>query len=382
MSAPTPPNPRDHALIEAGMILASELSLDAVLQRIVELAVEIADARYGALGVLTPDGRAIEEFITVGVTPEERAAIGDPPVGHGVLGLLIKEVGALRLPDIGADPRSVGFPPNHPPMRSFLGAPVVARGRVFGNIYLTEKRDAPEFTEEDEAALIVLATQAGVAVENARLYEETQRQHRELERLSVLEDRERIAKELHDGVIQSLFAVGMGLQGTAALAQDEELERRIDDAVAEIDRSIRDLRNYIFGLRPGILADRQLDQALRELGAEFEARTGVVTVVDIDDRLAAELASRAGDLVQLTREALSNVGRHAKATTCRVSLRRGEGGLAVLEIDDDGVGFDPEVSPEGMGLANLRDRVAALDGDLSIDSMDGEGTTVLITLPA
>ncbi len=146
MSAQTPPNPRDHALIEAGMILASELSLDAVLQRIVELAVEITDARYGALGVLTPDGRAIEEFITVGVTPEERAAIGDPPVGHGVLGLLIEEVGPLRLPDIGADPRSVGFPPNHPPMRSFLGAPVVARGRVFGNIYLTEKRDAPEFT--------------------------------------------------------------------------------------------------------------------------------------------------------------------------------------------------------------------------------------------
>jgi signal transduction histidine kinase len=381
MSAQTPPNPRDHALIEAGMILASELSLDAVLQRIVELAVEITDAHYGALGVLTPDGRAIEEFITVGVTLEERAAIGDPPVGHGVLGLLIEEVGPLRLPDIGADPRSVGFPPNHPPMRSFLGAPVVARGRVFGNIYLTEKRGAPEFTEEDEAALIVLATQAGVAVENARLYEETQRQHRELERLSVLEDRERIAKELHDGVIQSLFAVGMGLQGTAALAQDEEIGRRVDDAVTEIDRSIRDLRNYIFGLRPGILADRQLDQALRELGAEFEARTGVVTVVDIDDRLAAELASRAGDLVQLTREALSNVGRHAKATTCRVSLRR-EGGLAVLEVDDDGTGFDPEVSPAGMGLANMRDRIAALGGDLSIDSTGGEGTTVRLTLPA
>jgi signal transduction histidine kinase len=382
MPAHTPPNPRDHALIEAGMILASELSLDAVLQRIVELAVEITDARYGALGVLTPNGRAIEEFITVGVTPEERAAIGDPPVGHGVLGLLIDEVGPLRLPDIGADPRSVGFPPNHPPMRSFLGAPVVARGRVFGNIYLTEKRDAPEFTEEDEATLIVLATQAGVAVENARLYEETQRQHRELERLSVLDDRERIAKELHDGVIQSLFAVGMGLQGTAALALDEELSRRIDDAVAEIDRSIRDLRNYIFGLRPGILADRQLDQALRELGAEFEARSEVVTVVDIDERLAAELASRAGDLVQLTREALSNVGRHAKATTCRVSLRRGESGVAVLEVDDDGTGFDPDVSPAGMGLANMRNRVAALGGELSIDSTAGEGTSVRLTLPA
>jgi signal transduction histidine kinase len=372
---------RDRALIEAGLILSAELSLDAVLQRIVELAVEITGARYGALGVLGEDGR-ISEFITEGVTPEQRALIGDPPTGHGILGVLITERRPLRLPDIGGDPRSYGFPPNHPPMHSFLGAPVSARGVVFGNIYLTEKRGGPEFTEDDEAALVVLATQAGVAVENARLVEETRRQHRELQRLSVLEDRERIAKELHDGVIQSLFAVGMSLQGTAALARDEELGRRIDEAVTEIDRSIRDLRNYIFGLRPGILADRQLDQALRELGAGFEARAGVVTVVELDAGLASELASRAGDLVQLTREALSNVGRHAHATTCRVSLRRDAAGGAVLEIDDDGSGFDLEAAPAGMGLANLRDRAAALGGELTIRSVRGEGTVVRLTLPA
>jgi signal transduction histidine kinase len=373
---------RDHALIEAGMILASERGLDSVLQRIVELAVEITGARYGALGVLTPDRRAIEEFITVGVTADERARIGDPPVGHGVLGLLIEEARPLRIPDIGADPRSVGFPPNHPPMRSFLGAPVVARGTVFGNIYLTEKQGASEFSEDDEAALVVLASQAGVAIENARLVEETQRQHRELERLSVLDDRERIAKELHDGVIQSLFAVGMSLQGAASLAGDPELERRIGDAVAEIDRSIRDLRNYIFGLRPGILADRQLDQALRALGAEFESRSEVVTVVDVDTTVAAQLASKAGDLVQMSREALSNVGRHARATTCRVSLWGDPAsGLAILEIDDDGIGFDPDAAGDGMGLANLRERVSALGGDLSIEGAPGEGTTLRLTVP-
>ena len=379
---PTPPSRRDHILIEAGMILASELSLDAVLQRIVELAVEISDARYGALGVLTPDRRAIQEFITVGVTAEDRAAIGDPPVGHGVLGLLIEEVGPLRMPNIGADPRSVGFPPNHPPMRSFLGAPVVSRGTVFGNIYLTEKKDAPEFTSDDEATLIVLASQAGIAIENARLYEEIQRQQRELQRLSVLEDRERIAKELHDGVIQSLFAVGMGLQGAASFAKDEDLGRRIEGAVEEIDRAIRDLRNYIFGLRPGILADRQLHQALQELGTEFESRSGVVTVVDVDGQTAGALASRAGDLVQITREALSNVGRHAKAETCRVSLRRGAlEGTALLEIDDDGVGLDPEAPGTGMGLQNMQDRVASLGGDLTIESAVGAGTTVRLTIP-
>ena len=195
------------------ILAASELSLDTVLLRIVELAVDLTDARYGALGVLTLDGRLIEEFITVGITPEERAALGDPPTGHGLLGALITEARPLRIPDISADPRSVGFPPNHPPMKSLLGAPVSGRGRVFGNIYLTDKQGAETFDEEDERVLVVLATQAAIAVENARLYDESERKGRELQRLQVLEERERIAKELHDGVIQSLFAVGMSLQG-------------------------------------------------------------------------------------------------------------------------------------------------------------------------
>lgn len=371
---------RDRAelLIQAGLALTSELSLDAVLQRIVELAVDITGARYAALGVLGEDGR-IEEFITEGVTQKERAAIGDPPTGHGLLGLLI-EGRPLRIADIASDPRSVGFPPHHPPMSSLLGAPVMARGRIFGNIYLTDKQGASAFTEEDQRALEVLATQAGVAVENARLYQETQRAQSELRRLEVLDERERIAKELHDGVIQSLFAVGMSLQGAAALTPDEGMAARIEEAVEDIDRAIRDLRNYIFGLRPGILADRQLDQALRELGAEFESRTGVVTVVDVDPTVAAELSSIASDVVQLTREALSNVGRHAEADTCRVSLHRRTGG-AVLEIDDDGRGFEPGGAPTGLGLPNLAERVAALGGSFEIQSRTGEGTAVRALLP-
>ena len=208
------------------MALASELSLDAVLLRIVELAVDLTGARYGALGVLTPDGRSIEEFITVGITPEERAALGDPPTGHGLLGALIREARPLRIPDIGADPRSVGFPPNHPPMKSLLGAPITGRGKVFGNIYLTDKQGAEAFDEEDERVLVVLATQAAVAVENARLHDETERNGRELQRLQVLEERERIGKELHDGVIQSLFAVGMHLQGLATATGDDNISRK------------------------------------------------------------------------------------------------------------------------------------------------------------
>ena len=378
-SAPTDTR-RMEMLIEAGLTLSSELDLDAVLERIVELAVAITGARYGALGVLGEMQPRIERFITHGVTDEERAAIGAPPVGHGILGLLIEERRPMRIPDIGGDPRAHGFPPNHPSMHSFLGAPVVALGQVFGNIYLTEKQSALEFTDEDEAALVVLATQAGVAIENARLYEETRRAHEELARLELLEDRERIAKELHDGVIQALFAVGMGLQGTAAMAADPEIARRIENATEEVDRAIRDLRNYIFGLRPGILADRQLDQALKQLGREFQERTDVLTIVDVDGSVAAELASRASDVVQLMREALSNVGRHADATSCRVTLRRADDS-AELEIDDDGEGFDPASPSAGMGMANLRDRVASLGGELSVASVVGDGTTIRALLP-
>jgi signal transduction histidine kinase len=368
-------------LIEAGMILASELSLDAVLLRIVELAVDLTGARYGALGVLTPEGRSIEEFITVGITPEERAALGDPPTGHGLLGALITEARPLRIPDIGADPRSVGFPPSHPPMKSLLGAPITGRGKVFGNIYLTDKQGAQMFDGEDERILVVLATQAAIAVENARLYDETERKSRELQRLQVVEERERIGKELHDGVIQSLFAVGMSLQGLASSSSDANIARRLEAAVEDVDHAIRDLRNYIFGLRPGILADRQLDQALKEMASEFGTRSGVVTVVDVDSHAASALASYAADVVQLAREALSNVSRHGAATTCRIALQRGESGL-FLEIDDDGRGFDVDVTSWGMGLSNLRERVESLGGVLQVESTPGEGTTVRATFPS
>ena len=365
---------RRDELIRVGLVLASDLDLPAVLQRIIELAAEITGARYGALGVIE-EGR-LTDFITTGMSSEVRDAIGDLPVGHGILGTLIQrgtDRTPIRIADITEDPRRHGFPPHHPEMHSFLGAPIVARGEVFGDIYLTEKQGASEFTEDDEQAVLVLASQAGVAIENARLYKET-------ERLAILEDRERIAKELHDGVIQALFAVGMGLQGTALLSGDEDLAQRIEGAVGELDRVIRDLRNYIFGLRPGILADRQLGQALRHLTAEFESQTGVITVAEVDEAVASEITSHAAELIQLAREALSNVGRHAEATTCRLSLRH-EDGRAVLEIDDDGRGFDPAVAPRGEGLSNLEQRAVGLGGSARITSTPTEGTTVRIEVP-
>ena len=223
---------------------------------------------------------------------------------------------------------------------------------------------------------MILATQAAIAVENARLYDETERKGRELQRLQVVEERERIGKELHDGVIQSLFAVGMSLQGLASSSSDADTARRLEAAVEDVDHAIRDLRNYIFGLRPGILADRQLDQALKEMASEFGSRSGVVTVVEVDGQAASALASSAADVVQLAREALSNVSRHGAATTHHDPLQRGEAGLS---LDDDGRGFDVDVTSRGMGLNNLRERVESLGGVLEVQSTPGEGTTVRAT---
>ena len=371
------PIDRRDELIRAGVELASEHDLDTILHRIVELAVQLTGARYGALGVLGTDG-GLTDFISMGVTEEQRAAIGDLPHGRGILGLLITEARPLRLRNIADHPSSVGFPPNHPPMRSFLGAPVSARGSVFGNIYLTDKQGADGFDEADEETLVVLATQAGVAIENVRLLEETRSVHERLRELSVLEDRERIARELHDGVIQSLFAAGMSLQGAAAMTEDGNVSRRVESVVADLDRTIRDLRNYIFGLRPGLLADRQLDRALRDLAEDFQERTGILTVVEVQPETAAAISAEAGDVLQITREALSNVGRHSGAATCRVALRRADG-VATLEVDDDGGGF-ASTSIEGSGLPNLRARAERMGGTLAIES-SSDGTTVRLEIP-
>jgi signal transduction histidine kinase len=369
---------RYERLLDAGLALAADLELPAILQHIVELAADLTGARYGALGVLGRDG-TITEFITTGVSERQRAAIGHIPVGRGILGVLIDDPRPLRLHDIADDPRSVGFPPHHPPMRSFLGVPLLARGRVYGNLYLTDKRDGADFDDGDERALVLLAAQAGVAIENAHLYEEAQDR---AQRLAVLEERERIAKELHDGAIQALFAVGMGLQGAAGLAGSQEVTDRLQHAVEELDRVIRDLRNYIFGLRPGVLADRQLDQALQGPVEGFGQRSQVLAVAEIDPEAAAALAGRAGEVVQLTREALSNVSRHAEAESCRVSLyRAGDGDRLVLEVDDDGRGFDPARPAPGQGLGNLRERARSLGGRAEIDSAPGQGTRVRVTLP-
>jgi PAS domain S-box-containing protein len=246
-------------------------------------------------------------------------------------------------------------------------------GRAIGSLSVSGDPDRDRLTEADRELLGLFAAQAAVTIGYTRVRED-------LQRVALLEDRERIGRELHDGAIQALFAEGMALQAMATMTADTALRARLEKTVARLDGVIRDLRNYIFGLRPGLAADRHLARALQELAEQLEQQQGVACAVDVDDTLAARLAPRAADIVQMTREALSNVGRHARATTCRLSLRA-HAGFAVLEVDDDGRGFDPGTRGGGWGLRNLGERAAAMGGSLDIESVPGEGTTVRLRLP-
>src|SRR3954464_1655333 len=197
------------------MLVGSELDVVDVLQRIIEVATDLVDARYGALGVLDEAGTRLAQFITVGIDEEERQKIGPLPEGHGILGLLIVDPRPLRLPDLREHPERYGFPPNHPPMTSFLGVPVTVRGEVFGNLYFCDKLDGGGFTDIDEELAVGVAAAAGVAIDKARL-------HAHAAEYATLADRERIARDLHDTVVQRLFAIGLSLQATVRLISDPE----------------------------------------------------------------------------------------------------------------------------------------------------------------
>jgi signal transduction histidine kinase len=250
--------------------------------------------------------------------------------------------------------------------------PLRTQGRATGTLMVANLKGRRQFAPETIRLVETFANQASVAMEYVRAQADVQR-------VGLMEERERIAKELHDGIIQSLFAVGMNLQGTALMSGSPETAARLEKAVGELDNVIRDLRNYIFGLRPGILADRQLDQALRTLGEEVQA-PGLKVAVEVDVHLAANLSGRSHEIVQLTREALSNVARHANATRSSVTLVRAGRG-AVLTIEDDGSGFDPRRDSDGNGLRNMRERVSALGGRLRISSKRGLGTSLQFTFP-
>lgn len=372
---------RQEALVQAGLTIAVELSLPSVLSKIVESACDVADATYGALGVLDTDG-GLDDFITHGVTEEQRAAIGRLPVGRGLLGALIKEARPVRLRRLQDDPRSEGFPPNHPPMSSFLGVPVTVRGRVYGNLYLAEKRGAPEFSEADERAVVTLAAHAGVAIENARLFAEAE------ERLA-LEERTRLARELHDSVSQALFA--MTLETGAAQqvlgragANPQLLGHRLARLRELTEGALAEMRALIFALRPEAIQEEGLVAAIDKHAKGVAAREDLNIALEApEDRLPLppEIDEQ---LYRLTQEALSNVAKHSEATQVwiRIDFAETEPQQLVLEVEDNGVGFDPLISRPGhLGLLSMTQRAEALSGRLDVDSSPGSRTVIRAVVP-
>ena len=363
-------------LVEAVLSIGSDLSLPDALRRIVEAAVKLLDAQYGALGVLDGTHHTLAEFINVGMTPEQVAAIGPLPEGHGVLGLLIVDPKPLRLADLNAHPDSYGFPPHHPPMRSFLGVPIRIRDRVFGNLYLTEKQGAAEFSEEDEGLAVALAGAAAIAVDNARL-------HARLTDLALVEDRERIAADLHDTVIQRLFATGLALESTVDLAPPE-LAARIESAVGDLDDTIRQIRSAIFSLQAPRVPGRRLRDEILGLATESAASLGFEPHVRLEGPVDAAVGRDVGDhLLAVLREALSNVVRHAGATRVDVTVAVGPDGAVVATITDDGVGPGTGERSGGQGLTNIIRRAELLGGTVDIGPAGSSGgTRVAWSVPA
>jgi signal transduction histidine kinase len=297
------------------MSVASDLDLATVLERIVEAARELAGARYAALGVLDPTHTYLAEFITVGLDDEQRARIGELPKGHGVLGLLIVEPKAIRLPDLGEHPDSFGFPPNHPPMKSFLGVPLYVRGEVFGNLYLTDKEDEDGFSDIDEELVLGLAAAAALAIENARLHERAAE-------LSLLADRERIGRELHDTVVQRLFATGLAMQGTVQLTDRPEVVNRLERHIDDIDDTIREIRTAIFALEIARSLGPSLRREVLDLVSRSARVLGFEPAVAFDGPIDALVPTYvAGHLLAVLHEALSNVARHSGATRVDVTVR-------------------------------------------------------------
>ena len=508
---------RTASLLDAVVAVSSNLDLADVLHRIVVSACELVDATYGALGVLGPSGEELVEFVTHGLTDEGRAAIGPLPRGHGLLGLIISSPQPQRVSDIGQHPKSYGFPPNHPPMTSFLGAPVRIRDDVFGNLYLTDKKNAKDFSQDDEAILVALAAAAGVAIENARLYDRARGQqlwaeaagratqgllageaqdvvlaevaHRVAEltqasscfvaltrgtdvvvvastatgppvgtsvgdlglraamladgrtvhsdsggstgtrstvplavgdtpmgvivvdwtgeerashlaelivlaeqltvslvaataqteraRAELLADRDRIARDMHDHVIQRLFATGMSLQSASRLS-DDAVRPRLERAVDDLDAAIKDIRHTIFALHRPVVA-RDLASEITAICRDASVTLGFppdLRLVGHTDDLPEQLET---DVLAVLREALSNVARHASATSAQVSVETNDG--VVVTVVDDGRGLDPDRT-RSSGLANLARRAEERGGALLVERQEPSGTCLVWSVPA
>ena len=368
--------PALEALDAANRAIAGLQPVEAVLQLIVDRVRSLVDAEYAALGLFDRRGR-IERFVTVGIDDETRRRLGAPPQGHGLLGLIVRDNRAIRIPDIAAHPDSYGFPEHHPHMASLLGVPVTIEGRSVGNLYLTNKRGAAEFSEADQELVEAFALHAGIAIANARL-------HEQVRALTVVEERERIGRDIHDGIIQALYGIGLSLEDVPELMSEDghEATARVERAIDSIHVAIRDLRTFVFGLRPELVEGSSLIGGLAALAEAFRHNTLIEPHVNWPADLVEPSPETVVELLAIGSEALSNIARHAHASNVTIEVRR-EPSTLVLEITDDGVGLDDtEIRHPGHhGLANMRDRATHIGGRLEVASAEPKGTRVSAFVP-
>nr|MBN1229852.1 GAF domain-containing protein [Anaerolineae bacterium] len=367
------------AIYEAALTITSELSLPIVLNRIVALARDLVQARYAALGIPDESGSQLVQFITSGMLSDAAPPIGSLPQGKGLLGELLKpEAGPLRISRLEEHELSAGFPDNHPIMHSFLGVPIRSRGALLGTLYLTDKIGANEFSEQDERMMEMLAGYAAVAIENARLYQKVQR-------LAILEERERIGMDLHDGIIQAIYAVGLTLEHLDFLIDEdsETAHARLSDAISNLNYIIKDIRNYILDLLPQRFEGTNLSAVLSRLVREFQLNTLASVNLEYHPSVNGQLdATVSMAALHITQEALANAAKHAAATHVDVTINI-EDRMLVVGIKDNGRGFEIAETEEriGHGLSNMQMRARSAGGQLHVSSMPGKGTEVMAYLP-
>lgn len=362
-----------NALSEAVAALTTDLSLDRVLRRLAEIAAQLVNARYAALGV--PDGKGgLKQFFTYGMTEEQIDSVDHYPLGHGLLGLLITDTKPIRLEDMRKDPRSAGFCAHHPRMTSFLGVPIIFKGNHLGSLYLSDRLDGESFSDDDERMITLLAGHAAIAIENANLLDQMQR-------LAVMEERDRISMELHDGIIQAIYAIGIKLElARLTLVQRPEVAEQIISANEDLNRVIDDLRKYVRNLRAGVEHSVTLREQLEKLADNFRQVSTARLVMDISQGFAQLSEDRIHAIVQIVRESLSNIVRHANASEVYIDLHETSTQITLV-ISDNGQGFDPEKVLHGNGLHNINQRARQIGGSVNVTSRVGRGTTLTVIVP-
>jgi signal transduction histidine kinase len=365
------------AMNDAVLAIAAEATIEPMLQRLAHSARELVDAKYAAIGV--PDGEgAFAQFITSGMSDELIAAMGPLPRTHGLLGAMLTSPVPYRTTDIRRDPRFRGWWPSaHPQMRSFLGVPIVAGSGIVGALYLTDKVGADEFDDADQQLIEMLAVHAALAIEKTRLYERSRE-------LSIVEERNRLARELHDSVTQKLFGVTLTAESAATVVERDPKEARQQiQRLQQLAReAMEELRSLIFELRPPEVETEGLATALRKHVDVLQRVHGHAVQLQVDCDAAPRAAGDA-EVLRVAQEALQNALRHAAAEHIDISLQADNGRLR-LAVTDDGAGFDPAdpaLRARRLGLTSMEERARALGGRLSIESRPGEGTTVILEVP-